>query len=1419
MWRTVKVFVSSTFVDMRGERDYLARHIFPRLRRELIKWRIHLVEIDLRWGVASEDNVVEVCREVIDECRPRFVCLLGGRYGTIPPGHERSITHDEISHAVLDPPPGADCRYSYFYFRDPAVTYSIPEPWAETHREERGSEAAHKLAALKSEIEAAGFTPFIYHCRWDPQAREITELEELGDRVFEDILGSIRDEFGPPPSEPPDWFEEENAQQEAFIEERTAGYVVGSRRALLDDLAVFATSSAAPSLLVVTGPPGSGKSALLAKFVREFSAAHPNWALVSHFVGASAGSADVHDMLRRLCHELAQLADIAEGIPDDPTLLRETFERYLATAAKRAPIVLLIDALNQLSLPSGAAPTYWLPLRLPPNVRVIVSSLPGPALDALRSRPQRLIELPPLERADAEAIITGFLRRYGKRLERHQAEALLAKRDAGKPLYLLAALEELRTLGRYEEITDRIRELPETTEGLFEWILQRLEGEFGQRLVELTASYLFASRVGLSEEELDGLLQRAGVPGQRRQQLADLLLLLRPYLTRRGALLAFFHAQVGEATRRRYVASEETVQHRHGELADYFVSRGYDYRRTLTELTYHAIRSGDLSRLSAIVQTEFLQVKASILGEPEALEDAGLMARAFADAGEEYWDELVQVARFYATLSDRLRALPDVLPRLAREGRVGQIMSVIQIEPDEGQRALLMLAASVLLEDAGFPRLAADMQARAMEVIDVTRLEPRQAWLVRALMRPDAAPAAHHAVAECAPLTNALDTRGRRERDSSRSTGRDGERTRARVYVPASYVVAAYCLGFYRQVAIATALLWLCLYLGYRSAALASVCRGSPLGLATKALLCAWVVAVSVLLTNAAVSLLSALCAQFLSARRGHLQRIVLEMVCAALRAPEQRRWRAAVGALRFCSLLRRRSPAESFPLAAGEIAPVATLIAAASTWCRSPRQAAIFLYHALATADGSSLDAAIAHAWRRYMESPDREAVLRELFRHHLDYGHLSAPLLSALFGPLDAKSLAALVEALASDMLLGMDTLVAALRATPRATVATALIASVFSSPRPRKKWGLDRQVLRAAVDAWAVRYPVCWVEPLVYAAFVLLGLPALAHVLVLLAAPLVVAPQLFHLVQRYQPSYARIVDWEMDPTELRRKLEVLLRSRPALSGFESLAGRRRAINALLAHSLLVRRRGGWRATFKEVRRVLARLLRRGYLAEGRVCLVLEFMADRRSLEATLELTAHRSASPGRAMPTLRDHDEQLRRVLPMQPEWLRFVAVSAISAAGGVVMILGALCIPHGVPAGGLPGLIAEALAVAPLLVAVQHLLAAASELVGQTPHISAGRLPANAAGVAFLLASQHILGFIPALDPYVVLGELLVTTLWAPEFLSRWRGSDLLYPSPRELWWHRLLWSVLYLLGCAATGMVVAAVSIAFGHGPI
>jgi hypothetical protein len=47
-WKTVRIFISSTFRDMHAERDHLVRFVFPELKEKCREKRVHLIDVDLR---------------------------------------------------------------------------------------------------------------------------------------------------------------------------------------------------------------------------------------------------------------------------------------------------------------------------------------------------------------------------------------------------------------------------------------------------------------------------------------------------------------------------------------------------------------------------------------------------------------------------------------------------------------------------------------------------------------------------------------------------------------------------------------------------------------------------------------------------------------------------------------------------------------------------------------------------------------------------------------------------------------------------------------------------------------------------------------------------------------------------------------------------------------------------------------------------------------------------------------------------------------------------------------------------------------------------------------------------------------------------------------------------------------------------
>jgi len=92
--RNLRIFVSSTFADLKEERNALQERVFPRLRELCMQQGTRFQVIDLRWGVSEEaaldQQTMKICLGEIERCqrttpRPNFIVLLGDRYGWCPP--------------------------------------------------------------------------------------------------------------------------------------------------------------------------------------------------------------------------------------------------------------------------------------------------------------------------------------------------------------------------------------------------------------------------------------------------------------------------------------------------------------------------------------------------------------------------------------------------------------------------------------------------------------------------------------------------------------------------------------------------------------------------------------------------------------------------------------------------------------------------------------------------------------------------------------------------------------------------------------------------------------------------------------------------------------------------------------------------------------------------------------------------------------------------------------------------------------------------------------------------------------------------------------------------------------------------------------------------------------------------------------
>jgi nephrocystin-3 len=504
--RTARIFLSSTFRDFGEERDLLVRKVFPGLRARLKDRFVELVDVDLRWGITAEQaergEVLPICLAEIDRSRPFFVGLLGERYGWIPPSEKypahvlevqpwleahrggKSVTELEILHGVLNDPKMAG--RALFYFRSANYARKKGGDYVPASEED-----ARRQAELKERIRESGF----------PVVEDYADPQALAERLEADLWAVLDETF--PAAEVPDAVAREAMRHEAYAALRRGLYLGGEAylKALDEALA------SGKQWILIEGQSGGGKSALIANWTEALEKVHEDLVLHVHYLGATADASDPVSLVRRLVETIRRTVGSEEEVPGDPEKLLEALPLWLANASSWAGLkgkrfVIVIDALNGLM---DRRDLRWFPSFLPERVHLVVSSLPGEVQDHLKQRAEWTeVAVKPLDQERAEELFVAYLRRFNKELPPDLVSRIMDHELVANPLFLRILAEELRLFGVHERLGERLEHYltSKTVDDLFERVLERVEDDNGADTVRKVMVGLWASRAGLTEEEI-----------------------------------------------------------------------------------------------------------------------------------------------------------------------------------------------------------------------------------------------------------------------------------------------------------------------------------------------------------------------------------------------------------------------------------------------------------------------------------------------------------------------------------------------------------------------------------------------------------------------------------------------------------------------------------------------------------------------------------------------------------------------------------------------------------------------------------------------------------------------------------------------------------------------------------------------------
>ncbi|XP_071079623.1 TPR repeat-containing protein DDB_G0287407-like [Haliotis cracherodii] len=450
--RTCRIFFSSPFGGMEEEREELTRKYFPQIHHLCNSRGIQFVAVDMRWGITSEAaenaQTVSICLRELDRS-DMFVGFFGQRYGWFGKNDEalqkniekaimrypwldghrgKSVTEMEFLHGHLNTPgsmPAIIC------FRDKSYD-DMKRTEGETLGNKKqvfkfsaeSSESVQLMDDLKQRVEETRDKTLGVQMSYSNPA-QAAEFMFTGvwEHLNKVLLADLSSSQSPR--------EKSKAHHDAFAASRSNLYVGGEKYfQYLKENVIDAEDS---PRIMVCGPAGSGKSALLSSWIPKLRQEERGLIVAYHFIGCAPGSDSPLEILKHLKDEVAfglsgeensSTTEKSGGktVQEMMQLLQQTLEQ---ASSQTRNVLIIIDGLGKVKLSARAQkPLYWLPLISSKRVKVVVSikDTDTKSLEVLKESGYKKMQIEPLSETHRREICKRTLEVSGKELSQSQMD-------------------------------------------------------------------------------------------------------------------------------------------------------------------------------------------------------------------------------------------------------------------------------------------------------------------------------------------------------------------------------------------------------------------------------------------------------------------------------------------------------------------------------------------------------------------------------------------------------------------------------------------------------------------------------------------------------------------------------------------------------------------------------------------------------------------------------------------------------------------------------------------------------------------------------------------------------------------------------------------------------------------------------------
>ncbi|XP_052636241.1 NACHT and WD repeat domain-containing protein 2 isoform X1 [Harpia harpyja] len=270
--------------------------------------------------------------------------------------------------------------------------------------------------------------------------------------------------------------------------------------------------------LIIYGGPCTGKTLLLAEvakksysWLQEEMGPESDPVVVIRFLGSTETSTDLKNILQSICEQLAvNYRCLVQSYPKKIHDLRDLFINLLNESSFHRPLVIIFDALEQLTDSDDGRKLWWLPIHLPRSVRIILSTLPNKhgilqKLRCLIHEEDNYIELTARDRKMCSQVLKHQLLRVKRKVTSgQQIYVNEAFSKCTLPMFVNLTFREVRNWRSHKDVDES--SLCVTVHESIEQLFWSLENKCGSRLLSRALGYITMSKSGLSEMELEDIL-------------------------------------------------------------------------------------------------------------------------------------------------------------------------------------------------------------------------------------------------------------------------------------------------------------------------------------------------------------------------------------------------------------------------------------------------------------------------------------------------------------------------------------------------------------------------------------------------------------------------------------------------------------------------------------------------------------------------------------------------------------------------------------------------------------------------------------------------------------------------------------------------------------------------------------------------